>query len=252
MSLEVKEYLNKLGLTSTEIDIYLALVTTGPSTILNLSRYTKIKRSTVHFIVESLIKKNFVFETKSKVKRLIVAEDPKRIKEILNIKSENLDNLKIEADRIIRSINSISNKDSNFNDFAEFSYYKGLDNIADIYKQTLSANFVYSFSNLDRYYKTYPGSRKLFVNALNKNKDRVVKTIAVDSYLSRQIEKTKINDHYKTKFISEDFFDNADIHIYDGKTAIITLDKNPSGVVIKSQIITTSLTGLHNVLWSLL
>ena len=104
MPLEIKEYLQKLGLNEIEIDLYLALITIGPSTILELSRNTDIKRSTVHVNVESLIKKDFIKESKVKQRRVIIAEDPKKLEKILNDKLLKIEELKGNTSKMIREL----------------------------------------------------------------------------------------------------------------------------------------------------
>ena len=251
MSSEIKDYLKKLDLTDVETNLYLSLLTIGPSSILELSRYTSIKRSTVHFSVENLIQKGFIEQTMVGKKRLVVAKDPSVIKSILNDRLQKMESLKGSVDKMIRSIKHLPKSETR--NKLEVSYYEGIASIGEVYKNTLLADSVFSITNLDKYYKLYPGTRDLFVVALEQNKLRTIKTIAVDSYLSRQIDKKKSSDRYMCKFISEEFFDNVDIHIYDNNVAIIDLNiKKPTAIVIDSDIVSTAFRGIHNVLWSIL
>lgn len=75
--------LEQLGLTKLESKIYLGPLEKGPSTILNLSRYLKLNRTTVHITVESLVRKGLATELKVGGKRQITEEPPEKLKTII-------------------------------------------------------------------------------------------------------------------------------------------------------------------------
>ncbi|MDQ7021103.1 MAG: helix-turn-helix domain-containing protein [Candidatus Dojkabacteria bacterium] len=86
VDVNLKVFLTEFGLTDREINLYLALLKTGPNTIMNLSRKTKIKRSTTHNNVEELIKKGLVSQTNYGERRMVVAESPEKLKFLIEQK----------------------------------------------------------------------------------------------------------------------------------------------------------------------
>lgn len=79
-----------LGLTENEASIYLASLSIGPSTILNISKTANIKRTTVYSVVESLKQKGLMNIELRGWKQLFVAESPDKLKSILDQRRERL------------------------------------------------------------------------------------------------------------------------------------------------------------------
>lgn len=71
MEKNVREFLNKLGLTDVEIRIYLVLNQSGPLTILNLSRRSGINRTKAYRTIEVMQKKGVIEEIIDERKKLI-------------------------------------------------------------------------------------------------------------------------------------------------------------------------------------
>ena len=68
-NLVITEKLEKLGLNKKEAQIYLAALESGETNIEGLSKKSKIKRTTVYDIVESLKEKGLLSSTFSKKKK---------------------------------------------------------------------------------------------------------------------------------------------------------------------------------------
>lgn len=76
----MKEKLLKIGLNSTEIDIYLALLENGKLTPANISRLTGVNRSTAYATCSELLKKNIIEEDLSGKTKYFVALPPEKLK----------------------------------------------------------------------------------------------------------------------------------------------------------------------------
>ena len=77
--------LQKIGLSANEATVYLASLEMGPSTILELSKQSKIKRPTTHFVMEGFIKKGLASSFEKGKKRYFVVESPERLLTIFNL-----------------------------------------------------------------------------------------------------------------------------------------------------------------------
>ena len=101
-NLVITEKLEKLGLNKKEAQIYLAALESGETNIEGLSKKSKIKRTTVYDIVESLKEKGLLSSTFSKKKKYIFANDPRKI-------NEKLDEQKAIFRKLMPELLSISN-----------------------------------------------------------------------------------------------------------------------------------------------
>ncbi|MEW6407277.1 MAG: helix-turn-helix domain-containing protein [Patescibacteria group bacterium] len=84
--------LTELGLKEKEAKVYLANLSLGPTTILQIARFTELKRTTVYSIIESLKQKSLINIEVKGFKKLFTAENPERLKSILEEKTSRLKN----------------------------------------------------------------------------------------------------------------------------------------------------------------
>lgn len=249
MNSEIKEYLFKLGLSESEAVLYIKLLELGKATVLELSRYTNINRSSVHFSINNLINNGLISETRIGNRRIIVPEDINKLDKIIDSKIKDMNSLKKDLRENLFKQKNRGDKDSK--DEVDLKCYKGIPAVKSVYLETLEADKVYSFTNLDQYYKSFPGSRNLFIEALKRNPNRVVKTIATDSYISRQLNKCKKSVQYQSKFVQANFVGDIDIHVFDDNLAIISLkNDNPVAIIVKSHAIASAMIEIHKLLWN--
>lgn len=252
----VNDYLKQLGLSEIETKLYLGLLETGSTTVMELANHLGIKRITAHFNIESLIKKGLVTETRKGARRQIVAEDPDRLKQFLEEKEEEIQQLKKTLPGMIEIISKNIPKAKTVDD-VEIRFYEGKKAVQGVYQETLKANEVYSFADLDKYYEVYPGTLEMWEQSLHTNPQRKVWDLLVDSPLSRKIGVEGGYERYYVKLLPKsDFFKDfgfSDYIIFDNKVAIIHLDNNnPTATVIESKEIALSLKALHRSMWQLL
>lgn len=112
----IQPLLSKLGLNSTEQSVYLAGLTLGPSTILQLAEQSKLKRLTVHQAVQSMIEQGVVMETYYGKRRLVYPNNADGLRLLIEEKKftlrqleQELESSKSVFDAIITARNSFSN-----------------------------------------------------------------------------------------------------------------------------------------------
>src|SRR3989344_1564256 len=74
-----EKYLQEIGLNEKEAALYLALLQVDAASVIDLSKKTKINRSTVYVVLEGLMKKGLVSETQIGKKVHYQAEAPERL-----------------------------------------------------------------------------------------------------------------------------------------------------------------------------
>ena len=83
--------LNKIGLNDREVDIYLALINLGPSTLSDISRKTGIHRPALYTTLPILEQKGIIALSPSKKRRRYIAMPPETIHRIADETREELD-----------------------------------------------------------------------------------------------------------------------------------------------------------------
>ena len=76
LEMDTHESLQKLGLTSTEADIYLALLKIGESSVVGLSKVTKVHRRTIYDNLNILVRKGLVTFKVRKGVKIFGVNDP--------------------------------------------------------------------------------------------------------------------------------------------------------------------------------
>lgn len=250
----VKNFLLDFGLTDKEITVYTTLLKTGPNTIMNLARETGIKRSTTHNTVEELIKKGLVSQTNYGERRMVIAEDPDKLKFLMEQKKWDINKLEKNLPEIIGNIYQ-SVPTARENTLVEAKYYQGIKGVMSIYEEALRSKELRSYVSIEKLHKIFPENLDLFVEAQKKNKDLKIWEIIEDSPQTREITKvTSLSERYQFKFLPTGMdLTTADTMLYDGKIGIINADQNnPTGIILNNKDYYQNSVTLFDLLWKLI
>lgn len=121
---DLKDY----GLSKAEAKVYLAALELGQASISRLAKKSGIKRTSTYLVVDSLKEKGLFSSTKKGNKTLFLAEDPRKIEEMLEEKKEKLS-------RIMPELLAFSNI---FDRKPKIRLFEGKDAFKEAYKDTLN------------------------------------------------------------------------------------------------------------------
>jgi sugar-specific transcriptional regulator TrmB len=129
----MKEKLLKIGLNSTEIDIYLALLENGKLTPTNISRLSGVNRSTAYAACSELLKKNIIEEDLSGKTKYFVALPPEKLKNYTEKRMREIKAQESLIEELIPELELLPKSDNysvpkvqvvNGNDIEDFLYKK--------------------------------------------------------------------------------------------------------------------------------
>lgn len=126
--------LKKLGLTDNEIQIFICSLKTGPSTVIQLAKYTQIKRITTHAVIQRLLEKGLLLQTYSKKKRLIYANTLDSLENLLEKKKNEIKALTEDIKKTEPIFKSIQSWSKNF---PKVRFYKGKEGVNIIINEVL-------------------------------------------------------------------------------------------------------------------
>ena len=127
--------LEEIGLTKTEIKIYLALLRLGQSTTTAIIKEADIYASKVYEFLDRLIQKGLVSYTIKSNKKYFRAADPEFLKEILKEKRYDLMRQEDEVDKILPDLKSMKKVEENT---IQSDIYEGLRGLKSVYEKILS------------------------------------------------------------------------------------------------------------------
>lgn len=243
-------FLQQLGLSSKEIQVYMTLLRRGPSSVRQLSDVSGVNRGTTHDILKSLQAQSLVSFYEKAKKAYFVAEDPSAIEQLLRDRHTLVESLEKQFSEVLPQMRSVA-------DHADVSkpiarYYHGAKAIKTILEEVLrevqlmekKEYLVYSSSSIaEHLYQAIPDFTKQRIAAGIQ-----VKVISIGG-------NGETSDQYaERRSLSEEMTAPTYTIIYDHKTAFISLDDqgHPRGVIIQDRGLAQTQRLLFNQMWETL
>jgi sugar-specific transcriptional regulator TrmB len=129
------QILEEIGLTKTEIKIYLTLLKLGQTTTTQIVRKAEIHASKVYEFLDKLIQKGLVSYVIKSNKKYFTASDPDLLKEFLKEKQNKIREQESEIEKVIPELKDIKKSGD---DIIQSEIYEGLRGIKSVYEKILS------------------------------------------------------------------------------------------------------------------
>jgi len=245
--------LQEYGLSPTESLIYLSLLQSGSSSVLDISRKTKLNRATVHLNIASLINLGLANQVQKGNKRAIIAEPPERISYLIDQEKTKTkrkeDNLKSVIESIYDTVDNIKE-----NTTSQVKYYEGVKAVQRVYNDILTSDEVSAYVSPEQIWEKLPDNYYLFPKALGKGM-KLRDIVSKDKYYDLFVDTYSKMDGIEFKFLSSDSkLKSMDYLIYRDSIAIIqpTEKNNISAIVIKNEGLSLNSKVLFDVMWNII
>ena len=129
------QILEEIGLTKTEIKIYLALLKLGQSTTTKIVKEAGIHASKVYEFLDKLIQKGLVSYVIKSNKKHFSAAEPEFLKEFLKEKQRGIQEQEKEIEKILPQLKSIRKSGE---DIMQSDIYEGLRGVKSVYEKIIS------------------------------------------------------------------------------------------------------------------
>ena len=241
----LEKYLQDLGLTDKEAIIYLALLQVDGATALDLSKKTKINRSTVYVVIESLSKKGLVSETTVGKKTQFQAEPPERLETYIERRRAQFEEQSSRIKDVIPQIKSIQ-RDTGERPVVK--YFEGREGIISLLEEFFSddgeeGKDVYLLYPKDTLEEIFTEAEREKYRNIRLNK----KIHSRSMYTSEKGERPSDEMAERMRIDGKKYPISCDVSIYKDKIRINTLGKKFSGIFIKSQDVANTLRSLFNL-----
>jgi sugar-specific transcriptional regulator TrmB len=133
---QLKSFLNVLGLSEPESDIYLLLTQKGQLTTLEIAKATSIPRTTCYRILEDLKSRQLIEEIIGEHRTLSAAVPPERLQQLIKVKQSELDDLGSLLPTVTTYLNQQINKRHSD---TRVKFYRGLEGIRQMGYNVLQA-----------------------------------------------------------------------------------------------------------------
>jgi sugar-specific transcriptional regulator TrmB len=240
----LEKYLQDIGLNEKEATIYTSLLQVDHVSVLDLSKKTKVNRSTVYVVLESLAKKGLVSEIQIDKKVHYQAEPPERLETFVERQKVLLDEQSKRLKDIIPQLKTVQRETG---EKPVVKYFEGREGIISANEELFSGEateavtyLIYSKDLVDQIFP--PQERQKYRNVrLNKN----LKSKVIYSYKKGEI--TADGTGERIKIDGEKYPLTCDISIYGDKVRISILGKKLSGIFIQSQDFANTMKSLFKL-----
>ncbi len=230
-----------LGLSEQEIAVYLAALELGEANIQEISRKSKVKRTSIYNFIDTLKARQLLSEIKKGKRKLYSAVSPHHLIDEQKSKVASIERL---IPQLLAIQNNVKNK-------PRVSFYEGIEGIKEIYMTTLrDKHIIYAWEDLDRaieaiwddfakWYTTERARLKIPARCIDRDTPTARKWNAENNMrLARE-----------ARFIEAEEF-GTEINVFGDKVAFFRWDKkNPFGVLIEDKGIATAVRVAWQELW---
>jgi sugar-specific transcriptional regulator TrmB len=234
--------LKQLGLNNSEIIVYLDLLKNGLSTPPLVSRRTKIARTNCYNILQELSMKELIAEQKTGARKAYLAKDPESLLRGIEKKKDILA-------QILPDLRGIFKMQKNK---PLVRFFDGLEQIKQVYLETLGSKTVLAFSSIKRFLDAYPEFSVVYGDQLMKREIEFHDVLARASQDRAAMEfKKQAGPLYEFRFLDQQYEEpTTDILVWEDNLAIVTLGESAFATVLTSTALATTFRTMHSVMWS--
>jgi sugar-specific transcriptional regulator TrmB len=238
----MEEVLENLGLTKVESKVYLDLLRNGKSFAGEIAKRTRLNRTNLYDVLQSLKQKGFIF-TSENVKKVFVANPP----EILLKKyEENRIKIKEIVGELKKEIKPINEKTN----IRVFEGKRSFDEILKIILEEKSPIYFYGVST-----KSSKNFGEEYIKQIHSEriKNKIPMKILSFKYPKERLDNAKKIPYTEIKNISDKYFyeDNVTMFVISGNKVVIGTQVEPIYLfMIENEKIAKNYTSFFNMLWN--
>lgn len=237
----IPEKLKQMGLLDSEVRIYLYLLEHGVSTPPQIAQGAKMARPNCYKILRSLQEKKLIEEERKGKRRAYLASDPSALLQILerHIKA---------AKNLLPDLRALYTTQKNK---PTIRFYDGLEQIKEIYEQTLNAEEIRGLASTKKLFALEPKFFGRYAAKLRK-KGIIFRDIITHESAEKSgpLAKNELKGLLDIKILPARYLDMpTDILIWNDNIALLTLDPPIFGTILTHKALADTLRMIHDLIW---
>lgn len=174
--MDVTYLLRRLGFSDKEIQVYLTLLSGGPSSVRKLAKDTDLNRGTVYDALKSLQRTGLVGMYQKHKKQYFLAEDPGKLIEVVEQREQSLSSIKRHVAELLPELRSLYVHGGMK---PVVKYYEGAKGVNIILRDVLTTMSDFEGEKLYRVYSSAELRDYLYKEFPNFTKERITRQINV-------------------------------------------------------------------------
>lgn len=244
----IEKFLEDIGLSEKEAHVYLELLRTETSSVLDLSKNTNILRTTIYPVLESLEEKGLISKTKVDKKIRFAAEQPERLETFIEAQKIKLNEQSKLVNEYVPQLKSLSRQSG---EKPIIKIYEGREGILKANTESFgfeksqpgdTAYFIYPFDLLEDFF-----SGTEIKNARSMRLSKNINSFAIYTYSKG--DRTPSENSDRIRIDAKKYPIKCDVSIFKDRVRIHTLGKSLSSILIKNQDIADTLKSLFQLIF---
>lgn len=240
--MNLEEFLKEYGFNDKEAKVYLALLQSGRSNVMDVAKRAEIKRPTAYIILDSLMRRGFVDLLPYKGKTNYIAKSPKILLSYLE-KKESL------TQNYIPQLMALFSEPK---EHPKVMYFEGEESAKKVFDDSIEeGKDVMAFFGVKEMFGAVGDKfTRDYVNSRVKNEIKA-KVIVPESEKALEYKKRDKGELRETRLIdSKKFSFKAEVMIYGNKVAIISLNGPDSfGLIIQNDQFSQTMKSVFSFMW---
>lgn len=236
----------KLGLSTKEIDAFLAMLELGPQPISVIAKQIKIPRSTMYLVLERLRKNGLVEEFSRSGIKYASCIEVDQIPQILEIKQNRIGQLIEEIKEITPELQKLENK---MKISPMTRLFEGKDAVQKLYESVLTAKEFYAYQNPEKVKKFMP---KYYDEIPLKIAKRgiIARELLISNSAAIEYKKKYQSARHRIRLLKSPITFSSDTIITEDRIIMISYGKsNLAAIEIYNQSLTETQKSLFMLAW---
>ena len=238
--------LAKFGLSEKEATAYIGLLELGTSTVSEVTKKTKINRSTSYVLLESLSKKGLVSISERRASRFYTAVPPERFIYMSEERIKEAAGLLTLAKSLLPELKSLY---TGVGTKPQIRFYEGEEGIKSLYEDTLtSAETIRAYASIDDMHTVLPGYFPDYYHR-RAGKGIHIRAILPETPEARDRLKHNVEEAREAYLVPKEKFGfTPEINIYGHKIVFMSL-RERFGLMIESEELADAFKRIFDLSW---
>ena len=247
---EIKEILEKIGLTENEAKVYVALLDLGESSIGGIIKEAGVASSKVYELLNKLMEKGLISTHIEANIKYFKAVDPRRIKDYVGLKINELKDDEKSLNEVLPSLISKFESKKKEIEVELFQGYKGI--------KTVFYNMIRELGKGNEFLVIGGGdspsaneNTKLFFEQIHKKRAEkgIIQRIIFSEARRKSYSLMRTFKHTIARFLP--YGSPSTLNIYDDTTILLVMSPSPAAIRIKDKQITDSYKQYFERMWKI-
>ena len=243
-----EEIMRKVGLTNSEIAVYMALVKLRSSTTGPIVKEAGISSGKIYEILDKLISKGLTSYIVKSGKKYFQITEPGRFKDYVESQERELEKVKNEMDGMVKHFEEVLNKKEDFQSAEIFEGREGFKTFSDFVMRVLKKDTDYCILGVSKEVNELFGAYLLEWQKERAAKGVELRVIYDEDAISHGKKREKLK-HTDVRYLPKEMKTPALIEIFEDYVATMIVVPKPVIFLIRSREAAQSYLQYFNLVW---